>query len=58
MILFLKRIREKTGKKGNSKTNIAKELSQIDTSNTDIKKYESFIELLKDLDFDLTEEYE
>ncbi len=42
----------------NKKTKIAKKLSEINTSGTDTKKYESFIDLLKDLDIELTNDIE
>ncbi len=56
--LITKKKKRKTKKKGTSPTKIAKGLSEIDTSNVDNKTYESFVELLKDIDIDLTEELE
>ncbi len=56
--LISKKKKRKSTKKSTSPTQIAKGLSQIDTSNIDDKKYESFVELLKDIDIDLTDELE
>ena len=36
----------------------AKKLSEINTSSADFKKYESFVDILKDLDIELSEELE
>ncbi|RLD54516.1 MAG: hypothetical protein DRJ01_17925, partial [Bacteroidetes bacterium] len=54
--LISKKKKRKSLGKGISKNQIAKELSEIDTSKADVKQYDSFVELLTDLDFDLTEE--
>ncbi len=56
--LITKKRKGKPSKKGKSKNQIAKELSEIDTSKADVKHYNSFVELLKDLDFDITEDLE
>ena len=54
--LISKKKKRKSSGKGKSKNQIAKELSEIDTSKADVKQYDSFVDLLIDLDFDLTEE--
>lgn len=56
--LITKKTQEKPTKKNPSKADIAKGLSKIDTSGADNSTYESFVELLKDLDIDLTEDLE
>jgi len=55
--LISKKKKRKT-KQTNTKTKIAKNLSTINTASADTKKYESFVELIKDLDIELTDELE
>lgn len=50
--------KKKSESKSSTQNDIAQGLSKINTSNVDITKYESFVEMLKDLDIDLTGEIE
>ncbi len=54
--LITKKKKNKSVNKKKSKTKIAKGLSQIDTSKIDNKQYDSFVDLLIDLDYELTED--
>ena len=50
--------KKKTRKNNKSKKQISQDLAKIHTDNIEIKKYESLIELIKDMDIDLTNEIE